>query len=209
MTTISLRLRLGLMASALVLLGTAVVGFLALNRAEEVLYEHEFLDLGNDTSLAGRKLINPVRDLQKDVLIISNRPSIREAAAAILDGATRESLDGCREALEDYLGGDNLCVEALLVLLEDDRSWMVESTARGDRGGAADRPGGRSRTVERSSRRLGKRRLPRPSAAGRAEGIRAASGSRLVLRGTGAGSCRGPPGTLWRSQRPGSRWFQR
>jgi PAS domain S-box-containing protein len=102
---------IGLGVATLVFVSTFLVAWQVLILSSGVLLEHELLDLGNDTTLAARKLANPIRELQKDVLVYANVPAI----ARLADPVSFDETDA-RVALTE-------------ILREDAGGWYVEACA--------------------------------------------------------------------------------
>jgi PAS domain S-box-containing protein len=90
--------KLGLMASAVVLCITVLVGLLSRQTAEKILVEHEVSALAEETELRVHKLINDFRYLRKDVRELANPPRSRRGSVLNTASTVQALLDKPRMA---------------------------------------------------------------------------------------------------------------
>ncbi len=90
-------LRLSLLVAVLVLVAAVYVGYKTLDNTSDVLLQHELLDLGNDTTLEGRRLVRPIRQMRDDLLSVAIRPSTFGVAA----GGTRATPEAHDDLVAD------------------------------------------------------------------------------------------------------------
>jgi len=97
--------KLGLMASAVVLCITVLVGLLSRNTAERILVEQEVGALAEQTELRVHKLINDFRYLRRDVRELANPPRGRgepfNTVAAVRALLNNAEMPAAKKGLED------------------------------------------------------------------------------------------------------------